>query len=370
MAGRAIQKILAPQTIVAVISRVKRMGTVLQDMLGMGIGGPNTTDVSGRQFQFDVFNETRELATGRAPNTNSKVVKPQKVGSVLGEFPRQAESIVLDMEKIHNLRVIGGPSSMIDKAGQTYIQRQEMFLAQRFMNTREFQVAAMLRGSYTYTSQADGSLIHDFSGGGQTIDFQLPASNKNQLDLIGGGNIIGTSWADAAAPIADDIEDIDSAFLQISGRPLQSIVVSSGVWKEIRDNTQIKALAGTANAPVASRDRDRTDGRKVAKLGGLPQYDFIVMNHGLDVGTGPTFTKLIPDTAAVFLPEWDAEIGVYGQGSEIVIEETNRAEAERFGFYAWAEKHGNPAAYDLQMLNNGIPFAYNPAAWAFGTVVF
>src|SRR5256886_16447910 len=70
------------------------------------------------------------------------------------------------------------------------------YLAQRFANLIEFQTAAMIRGQYSYTT--DGDLLrHGFTGSDTTINYQIPAGNLNQLDMLGSGNILNADWATA-----------------------------------------------------------------------------------------------------------------------------------------------------------------------------
>ena len=89
--------------------------------------------------------------------------------SAVSVFPRAAEKITLLDEELLNRRPIGGPGASLDRA-ETYVTRQEAYLAQRFANLIEFQTAAMIRGTYSYAS--DGDLLrHGFTGGDTTVTF-------------------------------------------------------------------------------------------------------------------------------------------------------------------------------------------------------
>src|SRR5262249_24455404 len=202
----ATSQILAPKTIEKAISQLELPGTSLQSLLGWGIGGTNVARQGGRNFSYDVFNVTRKVATGRVPAQAMAVAKPQGMRNVSGTFPRAAEKITLLDEELLNWRPISGPGAGLDRAGGV-VTRQEAYLAQRFANLIEFQTAAMLRGSYSYTS--DGDLLrHGFSGSETTINYQIPAGNLMQLVMLGSGNILNADWATAGTDIPAQLHAI------------------------------------------------------------------------------------------------------------------------------------------------------------------
>src|SRR5688500_7997610 len=125
MANAALPSILQPGVINEVISEVNVLNTRLQYFF---IGGGGSLDVGGRYFGWDIFNETRNVAEGRAPGVGPSRIAPQPVGHVNGVFPRVHESIPLLFEKIHNQRKLGGYTS-IDRGGEAYIMAQERILA-------------------------------------------------------------------------------------------------------------------------------------------------------------------------------------------------------------------------------------------------
>src|SRR5262245_61313195 len=184
-------QLLAPQTIRKAISQLELPGTSLQNLFGWGLAGGNTIRQAGRNFSYDIFNVSRQVATARVPAQAMAKTAPQSVKNVTAAFPRCAERITLLDEDLLNRRQIGGDS--LDRGagggGEVFVTRQEAYLAQRFANVIEFQTAAMLRGSYAFSD--DGDLLrHSFSGGGTSIDFRIPAGNKSQLNMLSGGNIL------------------------------------------------------------------------------------------------------------------------------------------------------------------------------------
>src|SRR5262249_44906076 len=159
---------LAAKTIQKAISQLELPGTSLQTLFGWGLGGTNIARQGGRHFAYDIFNDTRKVATGRVPAQSLAVTKPQGVSTQSAEIPGTAERTQPLDEELLNRRPIGGDGGALDRS-EVFVTRQEAYLAQRFANLVEFQTAAMLRGSYSYTS--DGDLLrHGFSGGDTTIN--------------------------------------------------------------------------------------------------------------------------------------------------------------------------------------------------------
>lgn len=359
MAGRSVNDILASKQIIGVVSRLRGPATILQDFWGMGIGGSNIDQVSGRQFFYDVFNVTRTIAKGRRPGAATATTPPQKVGEVLGVFPRAAERIPLLDEDLINRRRLGGPLDELDSRGERYITQQEAFLAQRFTNIREFQIAAMMRGSYVYVQSGD-DMFHDFTGTGTTIDFQIPAGNKGQLDIVGDGAIITTDWATAGSDIPGNIHMINQQMIQLTGWPLRHVICKSDVWQDVLSNTAIQTQSGSANSAILDIQQD-ANGSFRGRVRCLPWLTFTVLEGGLDTGTDESYATLIEDDHAFFLPDPSPAIAQYMEGSEIVHEESG-AKAERFGMYAYADATYDPSGWELKGIHNGMPALYVPGA--------
>jgi len=362
----ALSQVLAPKTIQKAISQLELPGTSLQNLLGWGLGGTNVARHGGRMFQYDIFNITRKVATGRVPAQSLAVTKPQKAGTAPATFPRAAEKIVLLDEELLNRRPIGGDSGL-DRS-EVFVTRQEAYLAQRFANLIEFQTAAMLRGSYTFTN--DGDLLrHGFSGGETLIDFKVPAGNLSQLNLLGTGNILDADWATAGTDIPKHLHAINAAMLQLTGMGLAHVVVTSVGWQKIVNNTKVQNQGGSAG-PVFERLNRVSAGEFTATLRGLPWLTFHVIDYGLEVwdGTSETFTKLIEDDHAAFLPEPSPSWVQYLEGSEMVTEGPGGPKAERYGFYPYAYATHDPSGWELCGVMNGIPALYTPSALAYGLI--
>ena len=362
--GRSVNEVLASKRIIGVFKRIFEAHAPIATLLGFT--GDNVADVGGRRFHYDVFNATRTIATGRAPGDASASIKPQKVGEVAGTFPRSAEGIDLLYEEMMNRREVGGPMMTLDKMGLDYISKQEVYLAQRYANLIEFQAVAMLKGSYTYTQNGD-DLVHDYSGGGTTIDFRIPSGNKGALDMLGAGAIINTSWATVAtADISADLFQINQAMHQLHGLPLKHVLMNSSTWAYVINNTKLQTQGGTANQIFDVNQDER--GNFTARLRPIPWVVFHIFDTGLEVGTADTYTISLATDQVIFIPEPSPQWCQYLRGSEVVVEGPNGATSEQFGTYAYAYPRHNPAGYRLESIHNGMPALYVPAAVAVADV--
>jgi hypothetical protein len=366
--GVSTQQILAPKTILQAITQMTLPGTTLQRLFGWNLGGGNAERQSGRNFSYDIFDNTRRVATARVPGQAASRQAPHKVGNVQGTFPRAAETISLLDEDLLNRRAFGGRADELDLGGEAYLTKQEAYLAQRFANLVEFQTAAMLRGSYSYHDDGD-VLRHGFSGGSMTIDFQMPAGNKDQLDMLGTGNLLDADWAVAATDIPLHLQNINGAMLQLTGMGLSHVVLTSTGWRHVLQNAKVQAMGGSANVVFESLKRTST-GEFQATLRALPWITFHIVDYGLDVwsGSSEVFTPLIASDHAAFFAEPSPRWVRYLMGSEIVTEGPAGVRSEQFGFYPYSYPTHDPSGWELSAVMNGIPALLTPSAMAYGLI--
>jgi len=362
-----LPRLLHPSIVNERISQLIVINTTLQNAFGMNAGGANVRSTPSRRGSYDVFDDTRDVPTAVLPGGHAQTVERFPVGHIPFVIPRHAEKLPIPMEEVNQLRALGGPVDGVDSLGEQYILDQERNQKQKITNLREFQIAAMLRGSYTYTASGT-SFVHDFSGGSVTINYQVPAGNKSQLDMTGGGDIIGTAWDNAASPIVRDCFAVNAAFNELVGLGLTEIWCSSTVWGYVITNTEVQNLAGSANDPVQSMSRDMGNQTFTAVLRGMPWVTWHITDNGLNVNG--SFKKLIPDTAAVFLTEMDSRIVNYYEAPEPVVDPVSNAMTNQFGEFFYHKLIDDPVSYEFHSRFNGLPALKVPKAIAFATVDF
>lgn len=377
----SIDQVLEPKVILREITRLKMPNTTLSNLFGWGLPArdpkaqmSNMYDHPLRFGQYDVYNRSRRVATARAPGQVSARIAPQKVGTVNFTVPRIAETIALTHEDLRNRRVIGGSMDTIDSRGMYYIQKQEEFLADRVANAIEFQTAAMLRGSYSYDQVGDD--IHQcFSGGQTTIDYQIPAGNKSQLDMLGDGDLISASWASADTDIPGQLLAIRRAMIQLNGWDLKHVLCGSEIWNYVVNNTKVHTQGGSVERVFdVLKPADNDSDVFVAVLRGIPWLTWHIIDNVLEVWNASTeaytLQPVIPANSAVFLPDPDRSWATYINGTATVTEGPNGVPTDRAGFYPYAYSTFDPSGWNLCVEHNGLPELDVPSCIAVGEVVY
>jgi hypothetical protein len=399
----SLTELLLPQVVLDVISRLKDGRGPLGSWLGFHpdrydsenvyVSGPNTLRGTGsvRNVTYRIFDHTRVPMKARAPGTGPATVAQNPMGQNTVSVARYHQKIPLTYEFLGNLSPMVGPNSQVDPGGQAYIGQQTTFLAEQGNNMVEMMAAGMMRDSLYFIVSGDNWLPTFTAPTGTTIGFQvpfnIPAGNKNQLNMLGAGNIIQIPWDNVGAPIIGDLQNIIAAYAQVSRYPMSDIWINSTMWINIITNTQVRNTAGSAQEPFASFERVPERGmmdtgpadRWMGILRGQPNVrwhftaDTLALNTDVDpsYSTAPAaanLAKLIPDNTAIFCtnpsPKWTR---LY-MGGEYVVENPGMAGVLRMGWYAWHQYVTQPSAVELITLLNAVPLLYIPAVVAPATV--
>lgn len=194
---------------------------------------------------------------------------------------------------------INGTPSSSQKMGMFELKRQTELFKQRFENLRTAAVMMALSRGILYFD-VNGNLLNTSSGAVVSVDFQVPAGHKAQLDWAGSGAIIGASWATAGTDILTDMEQIHEAAESETGYPIEVAIYGKNVLKYLVGNTSLASLiTGGSNADAnAFARRMIPDGfLNVGKWIPAPSTSF-ADNDG-------TYQKIVPDDTIVFCPQPD-----------------------------------------------------------------
>ena len=406
-----IQDLLQPQVILDVISRIKKGRGPLASWLGfqptsfdphtVSVSGPNTLKGTGsvRNVTYRIFDETRVPIKGRAPGTGPATVAANPMGQNQVAVARFHEKIPLNYEFLGNLSPMVGPNSQVDAGGQAYISQQTTFLAQQANNMVEMLAAGMMRDSLYLQMQGDNWLpvfsdptTQSPAAFGFRINFQIPAGNKSQLNMLGAGDIITVPWDNVGAPIIGNLQSIIAAYAQLSRYAMTDIWINSLMWVNIITNTEVRNTAGSANTPFAEFERSDEKGmsdsgpsnKYSAILRGQPTVkwhfcdDTVALYTDVDpsYATVPTgavpstalLVKLVPDNMAIFSTVPSADWTRLYLGGEYVVENPGQPGALRQGWYFWHEYVTQPSVIELIALLNAIPLLYVPKVLAPATV--
>ena len=397
-----LHELLLPQVVLDMISRVRPGQGALGSWLGfqpntfnaetVTLSGPATISGKARYANFRVFNNSRVPSNFRAPGTGPGTVIRNPLGQVPVTCLRSHDKIPLNYEELGNLSVMVGPNAQIDPMGQSYVKAQQTYLATRFAHNVEMMAAGMMRDSLYGHIDGD-NIVPSFTAPdnsttfGFQVPFQIPAGQKNQLNMLGAGNIIDVSWANINAHIVQHLMSIEAAFAQLTGHSMTDVWINSLLWPKIITNTEVRNTAGSSITPFAEFDREPEtgmDGKKttryVAVLRAVPTVRWHLCNDIVALGgnqldpihTASTATaaKLIPDNMAIFCTTPSPDICKLYLGSEPVVERAGMDAVLRAGYYFWTEPTTQPSGIDQIALMNAIPLLLNPFVFCPATVIF
>lgn len=399
MAFISLHDLLTPQVILKAVSRIRRF----QGRLGRWIGfqpnrfnpdnvsleGPNSRYGDTRFASFRLDDVTRVVGKARAPGTGPASVTVNPVGDVRVSCARFHEKIRLLGEFLGNLSPIIGPNSQIDTGGQSYIARQTTHLAEKYNNTVELLTTGMFQDNLYFQLSGDNLLpvigAPSSPNLGFQIPFQVPSGNKNQLNLLGTGNIINVGWQNAGAAIIRNLAQIQAAMTQLSGYQPRHIWVNHLMWYNIVLNNEVRNTAGTVNTPFATYDRVpemAVDGMPQPEfaftLTGMPWWQFHIADDVLVTGSdvdptwasssGSTTIKVIPDNTAIIAPDPSSDWTELYHGAEYISENAGQPMQLKRGYTFWKEWVTQPSCIELIALMNIIPLLYVPKAICFATL--
>ena len=395
----SLHSLLTPQVILKAVSRIRKFQGRLGRWVGfqpnrfnpdtVSLDGPNTRYGDTRFAAFRLDDVTRVVGKGRAPGTGPASVALNPVGDVRVSCARFHEKVRLLGEFLGNLSPIIGPNSQIDTGGQSYIARQTVHLAEKYNNTIELMTTGMFQDNLYF--QLSGDNLLPVIGApvapaiGVQIPFQLPAGNKNQLNLLGTGNIILIGWQNAGAPLIKNCLQIQAAMTQLSGYQPKHFWMNSIMWYNILLNTEVRNTAGSANQPFASYDRVpemAVDGMPqpefAAELRGIPWVQWHIADDVLVTGgdidptwsssSGTTTVKVCPDNTVIIAPDPSPDWSEMYHGAEYISENAGQPMVLKRGYTFWKEWVTQPSCIELIALMNMIPLLYVPKSVAFATV--
>lgn len=395
----SMHDLLTPQVILKAVSRIRKFQGRLGRMMGFqpnrfnpdttSLEGPNVLYGDTRFASFRLDDVTRVVGKGRAPGTGPASVAVNPVGDVRVSCARFHEKVRLLGELLGNLSPIIGPNSQIDTGGQSYIARQIVHLAEKYNNTIELLTTGMLQDNLWFQLAGDNLLpvIGQPAAPnlGYQLTFQIPAGNKNQLNILGTGNILLVGWQNAGAPLIKNCLQIQAASTQLSGYQPKHFWLNSLMWYNVLLNGEVRNTAGSMNTPFAEYERVpemAMDGMPqpefAAKLRGLPWADWHIADDVLITGSDidPTWAsapatattiKVCPDNTVMIIPDPNKDWSEMYLGAEYISENAGQPMQLKRGYTFWKEWVTQPSCIELIALMNALPLLYVPRAVLFAT---
>jgi hypothetical protein len=379
----ALSALMSAPVVTRAISTIPVANRRITQFFNLTPGSAAIDDVGGHMHSWDIYDNTRDLAYARAVGSGPSTRPMNVVGNVQARIARFHEKTGLINEKIFRKRGIGQPPGTVDISGQNYITREQGQMAQRLANTREFMCSRVFRGGWSYIVRGDDFIPCDLgtSGAIMDVDLKIPAGNKGQLDMLGGGAIINTAWSNPAADIIADSLQINSAATELTGLAIRHWWMNSVTFGYLLANTGLKAIAGTSNrmferwerSPYNNPDGVPDTGYEATFIG-LPGIIVHVYDHGHTIENADgtrTYTKLFPDDYVAMCPDVSgAGLPWIGgaNGSEPITETVVSEMREGYGIQAWTEAKTQPGRQELITLDNFIPTPFLPKAILYAKV--
>jgi hypothetical protein len=375
-----IRDLLTPATLTKVVSQTGGDDELLLNRFGFQPGGANELDMGhGRMGTFNVYNNTRVPAKGRAPGTAAARSALQNMGTVPFTYPRQHDSIHIPMEMVANLGMIADPARR-DSAAMDMIGRQTITLKKKARNWRTALTVGMLRGAaYLNVDGETNYITYTTSTGAIPINVgRMPSGNTAQLNMLGAGSIIDSGWQNPAADIPKHVGQVSSAMQQLTGFPLAEVTMNWTTFQNVIHNDYVIQLAGSSQQPFTVLNREvgmGADGRPLlayySSFNWCPGVKWYITDAGLDLGAegSESFVKHIPDNYASFSCE-AMNKDVFGGyvGSEPIAEYDNGPVDTKVGLASWATTVSNPTGYEVFVLDNFLPVNHVPGTLAYAQV--
>lgn len=326
-----------------------------------------TKDTVGDSGKYTRITGTRKVARLVMRGAPARRVEQKLIEDIPVKLLNSFEELMLDPQVLLNLRKLDDYSR--DK-GKQEVARQTKNFVQRGINLRVVAACQVLANGILYFD-ADYNLLPSSSGAVFSVDYAVPANNKNQIN-----GLIDVSWSDTTANIPRQLAQLQELSLQTTGYEIETAFYGRNLPSYISQNDYTEEYMARHQE---MRDQYLT-GMNGKKLGGaIPQGLFGIKNwvpvntafYEDDTDTNQTifgvdqvvFTPAIDDS----MSEWWETI----EGSTLVPTtvdiQTDAMAAlnsmkEAQGMYAYGKVHDNPAGIVMRSGDCFLPAIKVPAA--------
>lgn len=351
---------------------VKESGEVDQNPLRQFFEVPAVTEQrDGDQVEVSIFPASMKPAPLNKAHAPAHVLQQSGADKKWFTPLKAFNQVTIPQEAVEFLRQADNPAAM--DRGKQEIKRQFRDFGLRHMQLRNVALAKALTEGVIYVNEND-EIVETSGDAVQTIDLQVPAGHKDQLDYDGGGDIINVAWDNASANILQDLEQIGrAARVQNAPKP-RNVIMNSTAKQWFRDNTEFATYLPNANFPG-----DKLFHGSLMEVG---DYRFMFIDSTYEDVDGNT-QYLIPTDKAIIVPDpgpWfkylqtsqtiakrGASLGVVGSTIDDVMSNTEVV----YGMYAYAALSSiDPLKYSLFMGDNFLYAFTNPQAIWMATVDF
>lgn len=295
--AKTLMDILGARNLVGVIQAVK--GGVPSDVLPPAFMRVSRK-VEGDYCTYTKVESTRKTARMVMYGSPSRNRDLKGVSEVPIKLVHTAEHIIHKPTTLMNLKNLDNEAKQ--KLGRMEITRQSNEFKILFQNLRMSAVYAALSSGYIYFDE-DGNLLPNSTGAMVTIDFGVPAGNKNQL-----GGVIAATWDAAGTDIHKQIVALKKAARKATGYPLKYAFYGDDCLDYFLTNTKLKEIINRNSQYQKDFSQNEiTDG--FLGLNWIPAYEAFFQDAA---GTNQDFWSA---DKIVFTPEPSPDWWEYIEGS-------------------------------------------------------
>lgn len=305
--------------------------------------------------------------TSRSNNYGSKS-REQDMVDIIGRVGKCVHSFEHINHKMNVLTALRNMEDMeAQKRGQAIVDIQTAEFRRKFNNLRVAAVSSIFRHGAVYFD-GDGNLLPSSSGAVTTVDMQVPANNKNQLN-----SAISASWATDGTDVLGDLATIQLRAVQATGLPLKYAYYGKSICEYLTSNTTVKELL-KANASMS----EAFTMNRIPKGFGIENLEWRPLYTSYYVDNDGTDREWFPGDFIVFMPEVTPDWYLMLEGSfEVPTSVNPTADANSAnsdfktvqGMFSYAHPTSDPPGIKHLAGDTFLPALRNPSAVFLADVV-
>ena len=316
-----------------------------------------TESMEANRGRFVTSKGTRQTSKVIRFGAKTEARERQDLGERQITLLHSGEHINHNQEVLMMLRDFDNPRRQ--DRGRQEVDRQTATFLKRFENLRIASVHSAL-STGRINIDIDDNLIPTTSGAAITIDYLVPADHRDQL-----GGILGTSWADAGAPILEDMEAIQEKSAEDTGLVLEHAIYGKNLLTNLANNTSIKNLLSSDSALASAFG-------KLTIPNGFLEMTWWPASRAMYAQADGTLHKWFNPDAVVLIPEPTPDWYAMMEGSELIPTNLGNVSADAAGalddleevqgMFSYAHTSNDPVGVKHLAGDNQLPVIKIPGA--------
>lgn len=321
--------------------------------------GAQPKQYAGDTIEMTYFSADKEPAPLNAKGAAARTQTPRGAKKYYHTPIHVFNELTIPLASVVNMRQ--AETQMLDQKGMQELQRQFELFGGRQQITKAVALAKALTDGVVY-ADTNGAILESSSGAALTIDLQVAAGHKSQLNYNGGGNLITAAWDVAGTKILSHLDSIRVAAEAENAEQPKHVWLPDVAKTWLRANTEIAAFIQGGGA-----SQEYVDRALQGSFMDLAGYTFHFYNGTYTAADGTT-KPFIPLTKAIITPDLGNWFRYY-ETDELVptqtgifqsLQEAMGATQTVFGDFAYAAINHNPPKLSLFLGTNFL--------WAFANV--